>query len=271
MRRSVLMLVSCVAATVAAPSPAPAGESGGTKPPTAVYAGVSVYRGGWHGTGSSCRWDPFMVDVDGNITGPSKTENGVHYDLWWKRCPGPTTETVWIPRIDHRRLSYQATDYLEKILPAPVAGFAPPAANGVVKVGMWFWVKSWSSVSVTAWVPTPSGPRWATTTARPVRLLLEPGDGRYGTGTMVCDGPGSVWSKPIGDTAPSPSGCEYTYRHSSVMAANRSTFPAAVTIVWDVSWKGSSGTGGYAGQLRTSRTYAMTVREIQAVVASERG
>jgi hypothetical protein len=261
------MIVVCLVGTTIGPSAAPAGESGGTKPPSAIYAGVSVYRGGWHGTASSCTWEPFSVDVNGNLTGPAKIDNGIHYDLWWKRCPGVGTQTVWIPRIDHRRLSYHATDHLERLLPAPRASFAPPSTNGVVKVGTWFWNADWSAVSVTAWVPTPSGPRWATTTARPVQLVFEPGDGRLGTGTVTCNGPGTPWTRPRGDAAPSPSGCQYTYRHSSVMAPNRSSFPATVTIVWDVTWRGSSGTGGYSGQLLTSRSYAMTVREIQAVVA----
>ena len=40
-----------------------------------------------------------------------------------------------------------------------------------------------------------------------------------------------------------------------------------LVIVWDVSWRGSSGGGGYAGQLRTSSSSAITVREIEALVA----
>jgi hypothetical protein len=266
MRRVVVSVLSLLAAMVPC-GRVGAGGSGGSAPPSTIYAGVSVYRGGWHGTATSCTWEPFSVDVNGNVNGPSKTENGIRYDLYRKRCPGPTLESVWIPRVDHRQLSYHATDYLERQLPAPRATFAPPATKGIVRVGMWFWISDWSLVSVTAWVPTPSGPRWATTTARPVRLVFEPGDGRYGHGAVTCAGPGTTWTKVRGDVAPSPSGCQYTYDHSSVMASNRASFAATVTIVWDVTWKGSSGTGGYSGQLRTSRTYAMKVREIQALVA----
>jgi hypothetical protein len=108
--------------------------------------------------------------------------------------------------------------------------------------------------------------RWATTTARPVGLVFDPGDGMFGAGPVTCTGPGSVWTTRLGDDAGSPSGCQYTYAHSSVRAPNGTSFAARVTIVWDVSWRSSTGAGGYSGQLRTSAWRGLTVGEIETLV-----
>ena len=268
MPRKILALILVLSITWAV-TPVRADQGGGTAPST-IYAGVSVYRGGWRGTGSSCAWEPHNAMPGGALMPVFKNVDGIRYQLYDKRCPGPTLEYIWIPDIDHKRLSFNATAYLERILPDPSASFAPPAAKGVVKVGMWFWIdpSDWASFSVTAWVPTPSGTRWATTTARPVRLVFDPGDGGLGSGSVSCTTPGTRWKTAYGDDQRSPSGCQYTFDHSSVMAGNGSSFPAKVTIVWDVSWRSSSGAGGYSGQLRTSSSYAMRVREIQALVVA---
>lgn len=260
-----------VAVAVCGPVPARADEGGGGTAPSTIYAGVRVYQGGWRGTASSCRWEPHNAVQDSPTFIPVvKVEHGIRYQLYEQWCPGVRFVYVWIPDLTTTRLSYHATAYLERLLPAPRASFAPPASAGVVSVGMWFWIAAsqWTSVSVTAWIPTPTGNRWATTTARPVALLFDPGDGTLGTGSVRCSGPGTVWRPADGDERASPSRCQYTYRHSSVMAANGSRFPARVTIVWDVSWRSSSGAGGYAGQLRTSSSYGITVREIQALVSA---
>jgi hypothetical protein len=251
--------------------PAGAGGSGGGTAPNTIYAGVQYYQGGWRGTGSSCKWAQHNVVPNANPVRPVyKTENGIKYQLYDRRCPGSGLQYVWIPLIDTRRLSYTATAYVERLLPPPDATFAPPRTKGVVTVGQWFWIDAsdWRSFSVTAWIPTPTGARWTTTTARPVQLLFDPGDGGRGTGSVRCTGPGTRWRTADGDIRSSPSGCEYRYRHSSAMAPNGSTFPARVTIVWDVSWRSSSGASGYSGQLRTSSGYSMTVREVQALVVA---
>jgi hypothetical protein len=272
MSRVVTVLIAlALGAGLPAPASVQASESGGGTAPSTIYAGVSVYRGGWRGTGSPCTWKPYEANPDVGWPGFSVYEqvDGITYQLFEKRCPSPPLEYVWIPDLDTRRLSYTGTAYLERILPRPRASFAPPATAGVVSVGTWMWIDpaDWAPVSVTAWVPLPTGgARWATTTAHPVALQFDPGDGRLGTGTVTCTGPGTRWTSADGDVARSPSGCEYAYRHSSALAANGRTFAARVTIVWDVSWRGSSGGGGYAGRLSTSSTTAMTVREIQALV-----
>lgn len=265
-----LAAVEAVAAIAGPVAPAHAAEGGGATAPSTIYAGVSVYSGGWRGTASSCTWAPHDATPGGSKpTYLYKTEYGLRYQLYDKRCPSQPLTYVWVPELDSRRLSYHATAYLEDRLPAPRASFAPPAGAGVVTVATWFWIDAWSPVSVTAWVPTATGGyRWATTTARPVALVFDPGDGVLGTGAVTCTGPGTRWRTADGDERASPAGCQYTYRHSSVRAPDGRRFAARVTIVWDVSWRSSSGAGGYAGRLRTSSSYGMTVRELQALVTS---
>ena len=120
-------------------------------------------------------------------------------------------------------------------------------------------------MSVTAWIATPSGVLWSTTTATPASLLFDPGDAAWGTGPVTCSGPGTPWTTDRGATATSPDGCDYTYRHSSVRGPDGSTFPSVTTIVWSGSWTSSTGAGGVIGPIRTWTGVPVTVREIQAV------
>lgn len=70
------------------------------------------------------------------------------------------------------------------LIPAPFGEFAPPARQGLINIGTWFWVSPlvWQPKSVTAWVPSPIGPIVVTTTATPYRLIFDPGDGVFGSG-----------------------------------------------------------------------------------------
>jgi hypothetical protein len=131
---------------------------------------------------------------------------------------------------------------------------------------MWYWVdpRQWKPISVTAWVPGPTAPIWSTTTATPRTLSLAAGNGDV----VACTSAGTRWTASYGDETPSPSGCQYTYRHSSLLAPNGIAYDAEVTIAWDVSWRSSSGAGGSLGTLQTSTDYDITVREIQAVVVA---
>jgi hypothetical protein len=197
----------------------------------------------------------------GSIT---RVTNGITYRLYYRSCPAGGT-LVWIPETPPSTLAVQASNTIYSRLPAPQPGVAPPASAGVVNVGMWYWTdpSTWRTISVTAWVPTPTGILWATTTARPVSLVFSPGDGSLGTGSTSCTGPGTRWAAHHGDATTSP--CMYTYRHASVMHSS-GRYPATVGIVWQISWTSNGSRGGSLPGYTTTTSLPITVQEIQALV-----
>ncbi len=193
--------------------------------------------------------------------GATKVVDGVTYVLYERDCVGAVTD-LWVAQIDAHRLGVEAADWLIGQLPGPDGRFGPPAEAAVVNFPTWFWVDgaSWSSRSVTAWVPTPDGILWATTTAIPVGLVLRPGDGGA---DVPCPGTGTPRSFPAhSDDA---GGCAYTYRHGSATAA-AGRFPARMGVRWQISWTASTGQGGELNPATTWSDYAVNVREVQALV-----
>jgi hypothetical protein len=261
-------LVAALAAGVlSVPSTARADGTGGAGGGE-IWAGVQTGRvPGTDGTdASSCRWLPTLPrDAGIGVQGPViRTVAGITYQLFDRVCPSGTT-LHWIPQLPPASLAEQATRLLRARLPLPRPGFAPEADRVVVQVGLWYWTDPlvWRPVSVTAWVPTPTGPLWATTTARPTRLVLDPGDGRLGAGPATCAGPGRVWQPADGDSAGST--CSYTYGHSSAVHPD-DRFPARMAIEWQISWTSSSGSGGALPGHTTWADEPVTVEEIQALV-----
>jgi hypothetical protein len=275
MPRSVrrLRLIGLLALCIAAPSTTWAGTggsgSGGSDPTTGtITAGVHTYRGAWRGTASSCTWE-VVIDLDAvdHRAGTGVIDrilDGTRYRLYDKICNGTRT-AVWVPLRTGNGLGVDARAHLARILPAPSPSSAPPAESNVVNLATWIWTTTpWQAISVTAWVPTGlGGILWSTTTATPVALVHDPGDGDLGTGPITCAGPGRAWEPADGDAGASD--CMYTYRHSSVLAA-AGTFPARTSIQWNVSYMTSTGATGTLAPLVTSITTNVTVRELQAII-----
>ncbi|MEK7293166.1 MAG: hypothetical protein AAB088_06955, partial [Actinomycetota bacterium] len=176
----------------------------------------------------------------------------------------PTTY-YWIPKVSNETLATVASAVLYDDIPAPWGEFAPPAYRGVVHLGMWFWVNPliWIPISVTAWVPTPSGPISVTTTATPKKLKFQPGDGELGSGDVQCDGPGLWWFPAFGDSLDSP--CMYTYDHSSALHGT-GAFPAKLGIEWHVTWRSNTGASGKLPNVTVNASHQIVVRELQALI-----
>lgn len=235
-----------------------------------IWAGVSYYWGEWVGSRSSCTWSEFVgnthLDTVGDAQPPSNPLPGVRYLLYVKVCPAGY-RFVWVPQLPPQAIDHANQSLLSRWLPRPALRIAPPSGRVVVKVPMWFWTDAtvWKPVSVTAWIPTPEGPVWVTTTATPVSMEFRPGDGVWGTGSVRCFGPGVPWLGLLEDGLRSPLGCDYTYGHSSVRAVGGAAFPARLTIDWRVTWRSSTGATGTGGTLHTSAKAGVTVREVEGL------
>jgi hypothetical protein len=243
--------------------------SGGSDGQGTIDAGVHHYFGRWNGRRSSCVWDLMSGTATGGATNPGSFMRwfvgGVEYRLFLKACPGAPMALVWVGPGSGRRLAGESRDALVARLPAPRAGFAPPASQTYTTLETWFWTTTaWDPVSITAWVPTEgNGTVWATTTATPLRLRLDPGDG---SDEVVCPGPGEAWTEAAGDDGHSE--CAHVFEHSSLLADDGETYRGTLSIDWAIEWISNTGEGGPLAGAATSVPVRFSVGEIQAVVES---
>lgn len=246
------------------------GGSGGTG--SGGASGGAIMAGVQYGTppsskagsdSSACTWTPAgEAQIFDGVTVTEKTVNGVKYVLFFRSCP-TSGRGVWVPQVPTRTLGLSAADQIKQRLAKPTLGSAPPADKGVVKVGMWLWTDPslYQPMSITAWVPTPTGIAWATTTATPTGLVFASGE--PGSSVTVCRGPGRQWLPQYGDDVASE--CMYTYQHSSEIT-NTDVFASRFSIVWSMSWRSNVAAGGGLGNYTTSTDQPVVVNEIQAVI-----
>lgn len=118
-----------------------------------------------------------------------------------------------------------------------------------------FWTtpKTWKTLSATASLDGLS----ATVTARPIQLVYDPGDGGQ---PAVCGGPGRPWTSADGNGPPTDGGCAYTYRK-----VTSAPITSTQTIVWQITWIGTGGTGGEIPSLSTWTTGQLQVLQVQVV------
>ena len=234
-----------------------------------IIAGVIVQQNDSPGGSDACQWSASLVRDSGQGQGTEVTKQigSISFRLYDRACPSETTTYYWIPEISTEQIARSASSVVYDLIPAPFGDFAPPARQGLINVGTWFWVLPavWQPKSVTAWIPTPEGPITVTTTATPTRLVFHPGDGFHGTGDKDCVGPGLRWTEIIGDHLPSP--CMYTYQHSSAIDSS-GLFSSSISIIWRVTWRSSTGTSGTLPNVTTASYHQMNIREFQALVTS---
>lgn len=142
---------------------------------------------------------------------------------------------------------------------------ATPSRGTDALVGLpeWFWVPpgEWHlrSVTVTA------GPVWATVTATPVSLTVQPG---AGLSPVTCAGPGTAYNrrKPA---VQQHTDCSYTYLQPSAGLPGNA-YRASVTATWRVTWTGSGGAGGVLDPaLAVPVGFSIGVAQGEALVTSQ--
>lgn len=252
-------------------SPAPAahaasevdvGGSGRT-----LIAGINVGEPGGQET-SSCRWRTTVISDDKYRPYSIVKRDGVAYRWYARVCQsssaagGYDISYHWVPVVSDTTMASQASKYAFGLIPVPLVGTSPPAHRGVVSLPMWWWVSpaSWRTVTVSVWIPTPTGPFVVRATAKPVKLLVDPADPSARLrGRMTCAGPGRPWRPALGDAAVGT--CTHTYDHAVREAR------ASVSIEWAISWKSNRGGAGRLANRRTTRVVRVTVGEIQALVS----
>jgi hypothetical protein len=177
--------------------------------------------------------------------------------------PGPQAVLVstatGTPQVTPEQLLIQALKELQ--VPALPPATAPPVgADGLVGLPEWFWIPaaSWHPLTVTV----TAGPVWATVTATPSGLSVNPGTG---ADPVTCLGPGTAYN-PAMPAADQRTGCSYTYSQPSA-GLSGDAYAASVAVVWSVVWIGSGGAGGVlASALSVPVSVPIRVAQAEALV-----
>jgi hypothetical protein len=204
-----------------------------------------------------------------DVSWEGHTDGAIYECVFNIHCTCTGGGWVWLPTppgppIDPAQLARQALKTMN--IPVPVTGRYPNGrlADGrpytVVKAYTWYWTSPASFRTLTARASL--GPVWAEVTVTPTALTFTPGDG---SSAVSCAGPGSAWSAAYGPWAPSPTGCDYRYPHSS-LHYRHGEVTATYGITWRVTWTSSTGAGGTMPGMTTIATATFAVAELQSIV-----
>ncbi|MFI2634966.1 hypothetical protein ACH5A2_31980 [Streptomyces collinus] len=184
----------------------------------------------------TCTRDPFWVDNGENPGVPQAID----------------TETL-------AGLAHQRT-----VVPPTKISLAPNARS-TVNAPTWVWLDkgAFKPVSVTASLPGTG--LWATTTAKPVSLHLEPGTADAETlpasGECLINDDGSIgepYARGKGELTP-PCGVRY------LRSSGDGTYGLEATLTWEITWEGTGDTGGDLPNGTFATTTQVPVQEIQSV------
>ncbi|MDN0200842.1 hypothetical protein [Streptomyces sp. S.PNR 29] len=140
-----------------------------------------------------------------------------------------------------------------------------PDGRSTVNLPTWVWLDkaAFRTVSVTADLPGTG--LWATTTAKPVSLHIDPGTDDAQTfpasGECAINDDGSIGEPYAKGKAERTPPCGVSYLRSSGTDA----YALKATLTWEISWKGAGGTGGELPNGTFATTTDVPVREIQSV------
>jgi hypothetical protein len=165
------------------------------------------------------------------------------------------------PPVTPQQLLAYALSQLQ--IPALPAATAPPRGrDGLVGLPEWFWIPAadWQARTVTV----RAGPVWATATAAPAGLALDPGAGLE---QVSCAGPGTAYD-PAKPASGQHTNCSYTYAEPSA-GQPQDAYQATLTVTWRVSWTGSGGAGGVLDPaLAVPYRFAVRVAQGEALVST---
>ncbi|MFE9763206.1 hypothetical protein ACFYPC_01520 [Streptomyces sp. NPDC005808] len=156
-------------------------------------------------------------------------------------------------------LAYQRTE-----VPDTEISMAP-AGKSTVNLPTWAWLDkaTFKTVSVTASLAGTG--LWATTTAKPVSLHIDPGSDDALTspssGECTIKDDGSIGEPYATGKADETPPCGVTYLRSS----GDDSYALKATLTWEISWTGAGGTAGDLPNGTFATTTDVQVQEIQAV------
>lgn len=155
--------------------------------------------------------------------------------------------------------------YARVRVPDTDINLSPPAGQ-TVNLPTWAWLDraTFRPVSVTARADLLG--IWATTTATPVGLHIDPGtqdaDVYPASGDCPINANGSIGTPYVKGSGTKAPPCGVVYLRAT---PNGGTYPLKVTVTWKISWTGSGGAGGDLPDGTFGHTTDVAVQEIEAV------
>ncbi|MFJ3309104.1 hypothetical protein ACIPSA_39885 [Streptomyces sp. NPDC086549] len=248
--------------------------------------GDAGLRDGWYG---SKLWTDHFKDEKDAITiftSPSTVKGYKNYNLgkdgYFWRGVAPDVVSIddtslcsrlmfWvpagqIPKVENAPTPETLADYAYNKIKVPTTSVElKPTAKSTVKIPTWVWLDKGTFREVKVRAELPDTGLWAETTAKPVALHLDPGTPDAETipasGDCTINDDGSIgepYEKADADKTPP---CGITYLHAS----NGTPYQLKASITWQISWKGSDGSGGDLPDGTFETTQDMNVQEIQSV------
>ncbi|WP_346132051.1 hypothetical protein [Streptomyces carpaticus] len=142
-----------------------------------------------------------------------------------------------------------------------------PDGDQTVNLATWVWLDqgAFEPVSVTASLDDYG--LWATTTATPTALTIEPGtsDARLhpASGECAVSGDGSIGEPYSRGRSGEDPPCGVTYLRATHATGS---YGLTASLTWEISWEGSDGSGATLPSGVFETTHEITVREVQAIV-----
>jgi hypothetical protein len=200
--------------------------------------------------------------------------------FWRSVAPDDTDPASWdcgrimfwqddntVPKIPHAPTAKTLAEYAYDKVKIPDTKIElKPQGKSTVNLPTWVWLDKGTFQDVTVRAELPNTGLWAETTAKPVALHLEPGTDDAETypasGDCTFKDDGSIGTPyKTGDADKTPP-CGITY----LRATSGEPYRLKASVTWQITWKGSGGTGGNNlpnGTFET--TQDMNVQEIQSV------
>ncbi|MCU4745730.1 MULTISPECIES: hypothetical protein [unclassified Streptomyces] len=142
-----------------------------------------------------------------------------------------------------------------------------PDGDQTVNLATWVWLDqaAFEPVSVTASLDDYG--LWATTTATPTTLTIEPGtsDARLhpASGECAVGGDGSIGEPYSRGRSGEEPPCGVTYLRATHATGS---YGLTASLTWEISWEGSDGSGASLPSGVFETTHEITVSEVQAIV-----
>ncbi|MFF2377219.1 hypothetical protein ACFVUW_22820 [Streptomyces xiamenensis] len=142
-----------------------------------------------------------------------------------------------------------------------------PDGEQTVNLATWVWLDqaAFEPVSVTASLDDYG--LWATTTATPTTLTIEPGtsDARLhpASGECAVGGDGSIGEPYSRGRSGEEPPCGVTYLRATHATGS---YGLTASLTWEISWEGSDGSGASLPSGVFETTHEITVSEVQAIV-----
>lgn len=205
--------------------------------------------------------------------------------MWWRSVVNPYREDeidpmeceeimFWVDEgekapvpeaVDPKTLAGYAYDSIK--VPKTEVQMNPKPDSAKVNLASWIWQKPGTFQKVDVKAELPGTGLWATTTATPKSLHLEPGTDdavvHPASGECPINEDGSIGEPHHRGDADKTPPCGITYTRSS---DHSGPYQMTASITWEIHWNGSQDTGGDLPDGVFEAKQAVTVKEVQTVV-----